>query len=145
MKIALIIALASGTIASSSIDPAKLFGISVKSADVANQTEQVIGVLSDAQALRDFESVVANMPVTSKLDPAAITAMIESQRAGAKEKFTEGKSRNEWGSTAVGKSLKEVQKALLDAGKATKRADDLQDEVDRLREKIESMRNQGKR
>ncbi len=41
--------------------------------------------------------------------------------------------------------MKEVQKALLDAGKATKRADDLQDEVDRLREKIESMRKQGKR
>jgi|LauGreDrversion4_2_1035121.scaffolds.fasta_scaffold15186_11 hypothetical protein len=130
---------------STTVDPAKLFGIHLKNTEVTTQTETAISVLSDAKALNDFESVLANMPSTAKLDPPAITAMIESHKTSAKEKITEGKTKNQWSQTAVGKAIKDAQQELLDANKATKRVKDLEDEVERLRDKIESMRKQGKR
>ena len=91
-------------------------------------------ILTDAQTLREVESVIVNMPPNSTITPNSVIALIESHRKTNKEHYTK-KDENQ--KTEIEKVMQENQQMLLDAQKATKKAKTLEDEVERLRKKLE--------
>ena len=96
--------------------------------------DETVNILTDAQTLREVESVIVNMPQNSTITPNSVIALIESHRKTNKEHYTK-KDENE--KTEIQKALRENQQILLDAQKAIKKAKTLEDEVERLRKKIE--------
>jgi len=123
------------------IEPNSLiFSSSTKSVD--NLVKETVTTLTDAQTLREVESVIMNMPPNSTITPNSIIALIESHRKTNKQHYTK-KEENE--KTEIEKVIQENQQMLLDAQKAIKKSKTLEDEVERLRNKLEGKSTNGRR
>lgn len=123
-------------VATTKIDPKTITETQTSTAKVKIQAKEIALVLADAQALRDLESVIINMPQTVNITPASVLALIESHRNSNKDYFEIGLgSVNTEKNNSIYKLLMERQQVLLDANKAIKKAEYLQEEVDRLRRK----------
>jgi AmiR/NasT family two-component response regulator len=119
---------------SGKIDPKDLTYSSSTTRHIARMEEDMRNILTDAQSLRDIESVIINMPQGSTITPDAVIALIESHRKTNMEHYTK---KDESGRTEIGKSIRDNQQILLDAQKAIKKTKTLEDEVERLRNKLE--------
>lgn len=135
MKLAIATISALIAFAPTKIDPLPLLNVSSSSSINDTQHEAIIATLGDAQAFRDLESEIINMPSGSNLTPASILALIESHRTTNRKHYRNltDKDRN----NLIHKALKDRQMTLLEANKAIKKAKYLEDEVERLRKKLE--------
>lgn len=115
------------------IEPNSLI-ISSSTKSVGTVVGETVTILTDAQTLREVESVIVNMPPNSTITPNSVIALIESHRKTNKEHYTK-KDENQ--KTEIEKVMQENQQMLLDAQKAIKKAKILEDEVERLRNKLE--------
>jgi hypothetical protein len=115
------------------IDPNTLIP-SFSTKEVIEFQDNVLSILTDAQTLSDLESVIINMPQNSTITPNSVIALIESHRKTNKEHYTK---KEENGKTEIQKVTQANQQILLDAQKAIKKAKYLEDEVERLRKKLE--------
>lgn len=99
--------------------------------DVRNNTPKLHAILVDAKALGDFESVVSNFPDGKCVDKDTILALIKTHKEAAAKDISKD---------SVQEVLRKNMQIILDGKKATKRAEDLEREVERLRKKIEDKR-----
>jgi len=122
------------------IDPSIIIQPVSNTGKMISGAEEIAKVLADAQAFRDLESVIINMPQSSTITPASVLALIESHRTTNKEYYSKGLdsgSLNSRKTNPIYIALQEQQQILLDANKAIKKAKYLEDEVERLRKRLE--------
>jgi hypothetical protein len=125
-------------VAPTKIDPKSIIETQTNRSNVTSQAKKIAQVLTDAQSLRDLESVIINMPQTGSITPASVLALIESHRNTNRDYYEKGLySSNTMKDNSIYKMLIERQQVLLDANKAIKKAEYLQEEVNRLRKKIQ--------
>ena len=122
--------------AQTKIDPLSILKVHERSHVITDQVNETIHVLADAQAYRDLESEIINMPSGSNLTPAAVLALIESHRTTNRKHYADLKDKD--GNNVIGKAFRDRQMTILEANKATKKAKYLEDEVERLRKKDKS-------
>ena len=125
-------------VAPTKIDPKSIIETQTNRSNVTSQAKKIAQVLTNAQSLRDLESVIINMPQTGSITPASVLALIESHRNTNRDYYEKGLySSNTMKDNSIYKMLIERQQVLLDANKAIKKAEYLQEEVNRLRKKIQ--------
>jgi len=111
------------------IDSKTFIDANLSTRHLETQATEIGIVLAEAQALRDLESDIINMPQTSTITPASVLALMESKRNSNRDYYKKN-------SAPIIAQLKDRQQVLLDANKAIKKAEYLEDEVERLRKKL---------
>ena len=111
-------------VAPTKIDPKSIIVTQTNRSNVTSQAKKIAQVLTDAQSLRDLESVIINMPQTGSITPASVLALIESHRNTNRDYYEKGLySSNTMKDNSIYKMLIERQQVLLDANKAIKKAE----------------------
>jgi hypothetical protein len=102
--------------------------------DVRQITPKLHKIFIDAKALNDFESVVTNFPDGKCVDKDTILALINTHRSAAEKDV----KKND-----LEEILRKNMTTILDAKKAIKKAEYLEEELERLRKKKNEPRRPG--
>lgn len=118
---------------SGKIDP-NTFIFSPSTKDSSVLADSLLKTVVEAQTMNDVESVIVNMPTNSTLTPSSVIALIESNRKINQDHYSK---KGENGKNEIQTIVTQNQQMLLDGQKAVKKAKTLEEEVERLRNKLE--------